>query len=281
MSLSGDAGDELFCGYNRYTKTPLIWDKVNKLPTCFRKLAANILYMFPPGYIDKAYKLISVFISKDAKNSRVGLKIQKLADLLVLNSIDDVYDMLISYCKTPDTLTNTTLTNPLPLGHKLLNNVNLNSSTVEKFMAFDTATYLLDDNLVKVDRTSMASSLETRLPLLNHRIVEFAWTLPLNMKAQANISKRILRDTLYKRVPESLIERPKMGFSVPISNWIKGPLKEWAHSLLFDASNTDHNIFKMAEITKLWNQHISGERDNSASLWSILMFQAWYKESKF
>ncbi len=281
VSLSGDAGDELFCGYNRYTKTPLIWDKVNKLPTCFRKLAANILYMFPPGYIDKAYKLISVFISKDAKNSRVGLKIQKLADLLVLNSIDDVYDMLISYCKTPDTLTNTTLTNPLPLGHKLLNNVNLNSSTIEKFMAFDTATYLLDDNLVKVDRTSMASSLETRLPLLNHRIVEFAWTLPLNMKAQANISKRILRDTLYKRVPKSLIERPKMGFSVPISNWIKGPLKEWAHSLLFDASNTDHNIFKMAEITKLWNQHISGERDNSASLWSILMFQAWYKESKF
>lgn len=280
VSLSGDAGDELFCGYNRYTKTPLIWDKVNKLPTSFRKLSANILYKFPPEYIDKIYSLISTFISKDAKNSRVGLKIQKLADLLMLNSIDDVYDMLISYCKTPETLTRLTLTDPLPLGQKLLNKVNLNSSIVEKFMAFDTTTYLLDDNLVKVDRTSMASSLETRLPLLNHRIVEFSWTLPLNMKTQANTSKRILRDTLFKRVPEALIERPKMGFSVPISNWIKGPLKEWAHHLLFDTSNTDHNIFKMTEITELWDEHISGERDNSASLWSILMFQAWYQESK-
>ena len=280
VCLSGDAGDELFCGYNRYTKTPTIWNKVSKLPTSFRKIVANILYLFSPEYTDKVYNLISAFINKDAKNTRVGLKVQKLADLLKLNSIESVYDMLISYCKNPETLTNIDNTNPLPLGHALLNDVNLDSSIIEKFMAFDTVTYLLDDNLVKVDRTSMASSLETRLPLLNHRIVEFAWMLPINMKTQGNISKRILRDTLFKRLPKSLIERPKMGFSVPISNWIKGPLKEWAHNLLFDTANMDHNIFNMTEISLLWYQHISGERDHSASLWSILMFQAWYQESK-
>jgi len=280
VSLSGDAGDELFCGYNRYTKTPTIWSKVSRLPKSLRYLVASILNMFPPAKIDKIYNLLSIIIHKDSKNTRVGLKVQKLSNLLRLNSIDEVYNMLISYCNEIENITGIKSNNLPPLGSQLLDRLDFDDEVVNKFMAFDSVTYLLDDNLTKVDRTSMASSLETRLPLLNHRIIDFSWRLPLTMKSDGNLSKRILRDTLYKRVPKNLIERPKMGFSVPISDWIKGPLKSWAHSLLFDVNNNNHGIFNTSEIEKIWDQHITGYRDHSASLWSILMFQAWYQDSK-
>jgi len=143
----------------------------------------------------------------------------------------------------------------------------------------DTITYLPDDNLTKVDRTSMASSLETRLPLLNHKVIEFAWTLPLSMKYDKNISKRILRDVLFKRVPRELIERPKMGFSVPIADWLRGPLKSWGESLIFDQENHKHDLLNQQSVNNLWKQHMSASRDNSAALWSILMLQSWVKET--
>jgi len=274
VSLSGDGGDELFCGYNRYTKTDKIWNKVKHYPLSVRKLLATLLNLFPATMIDNVYSLISKFLNNSSKNTRVGLKLQKLAKLLKLNDIDKIYEMLISYCTDVNITIGITDHSPL-LSHEVAMLFDKETHFIERAMAIDTTTYLLDDNLVKVDRTSMASSLETRLPLLNHKVVEYAWSLPLEAKLGSNTPKRILRDVLYKRVPKELIERPKMGFSVPISEWLKGPLKEWAESLLLEKSNLEHGYLNSQLIEKLWTNHLSGKQDNTASLWSILMFQQW------
>lgn len=275
VSLSGDGGDELFCGYNRYTKTNQIWNKVKHLPKSLRIVTASLLNLFPTTMVDNIYGLLSRFINSGNTNTRVGLKIQKLSKLLTLNNIDEVYEMLISYCNDSGVTKNQSELSPL-LSEPLLIHFDEEANFIEKAMAIDTTTYLLDDNLVKVDRTSMTKSLETRLPLLNHKVLEYAWQLPLEMKLGENKTKRILRDILYKRVPRELIERPKMGFSVPIADWLRGSLSDWAESLLFNDINTNHNYLNKEYIRKLWFNHKKGAEDNSAPLWSILMFQSWY-----
>ncbi len=275
VCLSGDGGDELFCGYNRYTKTNQIWNKVKHYPVSIRRIMAALLNLFPTTMIDAVYSLISRFLNSSAKNTRVGLKLQKLSKLLTLNNIDEIYEMLISYCTDPNIVLGITNNSPL-LSDEIINQFDSKTNFIQQAMAMDTTTYLLDDNLVKVDRTSMASSLETRLPLLNHKVLEYAWSLPLETKLSPKATKRILRDVLYKRIPRELIERPKMGFSVPIAEWLKGPLKGWAENLLLDKSNLEHGYLNSELIQKLWQNHLSGKQDNTASLWSILMFQAWY-----
>jgi len=275
VSLSGDGGDELFCGYNRYTKTNQIWNKVKHYPFSLRKTIAALLNLFPATMVDNIYSIVSKFLNSDSKNTRVGLKLQKLSKLLTLNDIDKIYEMLISYCNDSNITAGISSNSPL-LSSEVSNLLNKETNFIERAMAIDTTTYLLDDNLVKVDRTSMASSLETRLPLLNHKVLEFAWALPLEAKLGVKESKRILRDVLYKRVPRELIERPKMGFSVPIAEWLKGPLKNWAENLLLEKTNLEHGYLNAKLIKKLWLNHLKGKQDNTASLWSILMFQAWY-----
>ena len=274
VCLSGDAGDELFCGYNRYTKTNQIWKKVKHFPVNIRHVIAAVLGLFPATMIDRMYSLLSTFLQDTSKNTRVGLKVQKLAKLLTLNNIDEIYEMLISYCHNLDSLVNISSRSPL-LSDEVNNLFDSEEHFIERAMAMDTTTYLLDDNLVKVDRTSMALSLETRLPLLNHQVVEYAWSLPLEAKLGEYETKRILRDILYRRVPRELIERPKMGFSVPISNWLTGALKEWAENLLLEKSSLSHGYLNSKSVNKLWQNHLNGKQDNTAALWSILMFQAW------
>jgi asparagine synthase (glutamine-hydrolysing) len=276
VSLSGDGGDELFCGYNRYTHTQNIWQRVQKLPPFLRNIIAQILLLFPPNMYDNIYNLLCVFINRNAKKTRIGLKVQKLSKLLKMNSINEIYEMLISYCTEPEEISTQEYKSSLIMNHPSLDVLQEENQFIERAMAIDTISYLVDDNLTKVDRTGMASSLETRLPLLNHKVVEFSWQLPLEMKIGKNQPKRILRDILYKRVPKSLIERPKMGFSVPVANWLRNPLKPWAESLLLDSSNLEHGLFNKSALAELWKHHISGRNDNSAALWSILMFQAWY-----
>ena len=279
VCLSGDGGDEIFCGYNRYLQTQQIWDRVDKVPMALRHTVAALILKFPPAFYDRVYRLATFFLASDASNTRVGLKAQKLAALLRQNSLAEVYDELISYCKARDDLFIDKGRTISLLDAPAYSRTHEVGNFMERAMALDTLTYLPNDNLTKVDRTSMAVSLETRLPLLNHRVVEFAWQLPIEAKVANGVSKRILRDVLYKRVPATLIDRPKMGFSVPIADWLRGPLHEWAQSLLLDDSNLSHGLLKSANLSRLWREHTDGKRDNSAALWAVLMLQAWHCKS--
>ena len=147
-------------------------------------------------------------------------------------------------------------------------------------MAIDTLTYLPDDILVKVDRAAMANSLETRVPFLDHRLIEFAWQIPLSNKINDEKSKIILREILYKYVPKELIERPKMGFGVPISEWLRGPLKNWAENLISEEKIKKDNLLNYDIIKKKWDEHQSGRRNWQYHLWDVLMFQSWYEYQK-
>lgn len=147
-------------------------------------------------------------------------------------------------------------------------------------MIFDTLSYLTDDILVKVDRAAMANSLETRVPFLDHEFFELVWSLPINFKINNNSGKQILKDLLDKYVPNNLVDRPKQGFSLPLGQWLRGPLKDWADDLLSSKRLIDEGFFNSAIIRKVWNDHLIGKKDNSLKLWSILMFQSWYEVNK-
>jgi asparagine synthase (glutamine-hydrolysing) len=147
-------------------------------------------------------------------------------------------------------------------------------------MIFDSLSYLTDDILVKVDRAAMANSLETRVPFLDHEFFELVWSLPLNLKIQNNSGKKILKELLEKYVPKNLIDRPKQGFALPLGQWLRGPLRDWADELLSNKRLIDEGYFNSVIIRRVWNEHLSGKKDNSLKLWSVLMFQSWYEVNK-
>jgi asparagine synthase (glutamine-hydrolysing) len=153
-------------------------------------------------------------------------------------------------------------------------------TAIERMMAHDMLGYLPDDILVKVDRAAMAVSLETRVPYLDHHLVEFAWRLPFDLKIRNGESKWILRQLLYRHVPRELIERPKQGFAVPIDHWLRGPLREWAHGLLNPARLRAEGFFDAAMVERCWNEHQQGQRNWEHRLWGVLMFQAWHEEQR-
>ena len=265
VSLSGDAGDELFCGYNRYQMTAKLWGKLQRVPMPLRRAAAAAITSLSPGRWDAVGRLLSV--------ARLGDKMHKGSALLDKQSVAELYRGMVSHWPEPDALvlgsreSTTVLTGSQPKLNGL--------DEVERMMALDMLSYLPDDILVKVDRAAMGVSLETRVPMLDHRVVEFAWSLPLEYKLRDGVTKWPLREVLFRHVPRSLIERPKMGFGVPIDQWLRGPLREWAENLLGETRLRQEGFFNPGPIRQKWAEHLSGVRNWQHHIWDVLMFQAW------
>jgi asparagine synthase (glutamine-hydrolysing) len=280
VALSGDAGDELFGGYNRYFWGPRIWNRLGHLPPVLRRTLGAGLQSIPVPLWNTLGK---PFMGKQDGVARLGDKLHKLADRLQhVNNLNDLYRSLVSEWSDPAALVRKAdggvviepanlLDDPLPL-HGL-------EQDPLPMMYQDAMTYLPDDILCKVDRAAMACSLETRVPYLDHRVVELAWRLPLHMKVRGNTGKWALRQVLYKYVPKELIERPKAGFAIPIGQWLRGPLREWAESLISEQRLLSEGYLWPAPIRQAWSEHLNNKRDNTAKLWSVLMFQAWLEKN--
>jgi asparagine synthase (glutamine-hydrolysing) len=270
VALSGDAGDELFCGYNRYKLAAGIWDKISRIPTPLRRLSAGALLSVRPEHLDALGRLFSV--------ERLGDRLHKGAELLDKRSVASLYRAMVSHWADPPSVVVGAEETASIWSDYESHLTRL--SDIERMMALDLLTYLPDDILVKVDRAAMAVSLETRVPFLDHRLVEFAWSLPLEYKLRGGVTKWVLRQVLYRYVPREMIERPKMGFGVPLDSWLRGPLRDWAESLLSEGRLRDEGFFHPGPIRRKWEEHLSGRRNWHYHLWDVLMFQSWLERSR-
>jgi asparagine synthase (glutamine-hydrolysing) len=277
VSLSGDGGDELFGGYNRYLFTKRIWNSVKRLPRFASKTLTELLRAVPPSRIDDGFRLLRPVLPGKLWPATPGDKAHKLGALLSAEGPQALYYLALSHWGNP---TEVVLSSREP--RTVLDSIDESSwpSNVEEVMMLtDLLNYLPDDILTKVDRASMAVSLEARVPMLDHRVVEFAWKLPLRFKIHNGISKWILRQVLYKYVPAELLERPKMGFGVPIDSWLRGPLREWAEDLLSASSLGQHGLLNVGAIRIKWQEHLSGVGNWQYLLWDVLAFQAWFSHN--
>lgn len=277
VSLSGDAGDELFCGYSRYALADNLWRKLNKIPVSLRCVSTTILSSLSPSTWNALSSPLTAVLPSNFNKDSLGDKFHRLADLLGAKTFNEMYLKLISHVQEPNSIIvggniepHTLLTDPASLLQ--------NFSNIERMMVLDLLTYLTDNNLVKVDRASMGVSLESRIPFLDPRLFRFAWSLPQQYKIRDGVSKWVLREVLYRYVPRKLIERPKMGFSVPMGTWLRGPLRDWAESLLDEKRLRREGYFVSDNIQNKWREHLSGARNWQYHLWDILMFQAWLSE---
>lgn len=277
VALSGDAGDELLGGYNRYFLTKGILKKTGWLPLAGRRALAFSITSIPASQWDFLYSLVAPAVQERKRSMRVGDKAHKLADILTANTPEAIYHNLVSHWKSPADIVisgcepPTFLTNAPPLANV--------KEFEHQMMYLDAMSYLPDDILVKVDRAAMGVSLETRVPFLDHRVVEFAWRLPLTLKIRNGSGKWLLRQVLYKYVPKQLIERPKTGFGVPIDSWLRGPLRPWAEALLEESRLKREGYFNPGPIRQKWVEHLSGQRNWQHHLWDVLMFQAWLESN--
>lgn len=278
VSLSGDGGDELFCGYNRYRLTALFWQVLHAVPMSLRKAAQQFLTTLSAPALNSAVDAMENWLPRSLRMMSLGDKVQKSADALTSRSADAMYLSLVSQWRDPEGLVLGGYEPPTPLTGSLFPLRGL--SEMGNMMALDLLTYLPDDILVKLDRAAMSVSLETRVPFLDHRVISLAWRLPMSMKLRDRQSKWVLRQVLYKYVPKRLIERPKMGFAVPIDAWLRGPLRAWAEALLDERMLREEGYFDPAVVLKKWEEHLTGARNWQNQLWSVLMFQAWLQKER-
>ena len=270
VALSGDGGDEMFGGYNRYLYAPSLWKKTKWMPDTFRNALGASLRSFPRSKINQLSQYLSPWIGF----TQLGDKAHKLGfKLKHMTSLDQLYVSLVSEWQD---------SSPVVMGDRIPSNYLDNQSIwpkledpVARMMALDGLTYLPDDVLVKVDRSAMSVSLETRAPFLDRDLVEFAWSLPMEMKIRRGQGKWLLRRLIHRYVPHEIIERPKMGFGVPLDAWLRGPLRSWADELLSESRLRQEGYFDPTPIHAAWKAHCSGKASYGYRLWSVLMFQAW------
>jgi asparagine synthase (glutamine-hydrolysing) len=268
VALSGDGGDELFAGYNRYQLTQRFWRSLSLMPRAVRKGAAAALTAVRPN---RWTQLLSALPSR-LRLPQAGDKVHKAAAVLRLDSADAVYRRLVSHWEPSEIMPQVAE----PRG--ILDDATVAKDfpdLLERMQFLDLVTYLPDDILTKVDRASMAVALEARVPLIDHRVVEFAWRLPENVKVRNGTSKWILRQVLYRHVPPELIERPKMGFGIPLGEWLRGPLRDWAETLLNEQRLRQAGLLDAAMVRRYWADHLDGRRNWQYLLWDVLMLEAW------
>jgi len=272
VTLSGDGGDELFGGYNRYIAGSSIWRRSKKIPNILSKSLRHLIYSLSPVQLNTLARIASKILP-DARLPRAPEdKLYKIADILGINNIDDFYDTLLSRWPHSESLV---------IGLDTLASSHWQAAAemdvANIMMLKDQFGYLPNDILAKVDRASMAVSLESRVPFLDHRLVEFAWHIPLSSKIQNGIGKLPLRKVLDRYVPQELLDRPKVGFGLPIDDWLRGGLRDWAEALLDPLRIRDQGYMNADMVQRIWLEHINGRNNHQHLIWNILSFQAWYE----
>ena len=258
VALSGDGGDELFCGYPRYPASARRWRQLARLPLAWRRQLAAGLRRLPAGWLD-------------------GERQSRALALLGCTSVEAVYRCIVSHWQNPAALVRGAVepATRLSVGLPALQGL----GGMQTMMALDRVGYLPDDILTKLDRAAMSVSLETRVPMLDHRVVEFASRLPLDCMLRDGQSKWVLRQVLYRYLPRKLVDRPKMGFAVPLADWLRGPLRDWAEALLDPATLQREGWLDPAGVREAWGQHLQGRNNRVHQLWNVLMFQAWLQHN--
>lgn len=267
VALSGDAGDELFGGYNRYTRLPALWKAMKTVPAPLRTIGGAAAQAIPEGFWNGALSVVR----GDRSADHLGAKIHKFSRLA--RNLDDPDQLLSAFLNewegVGSPLVSRALPSPLPLP------LNDQVPLASRLMLADAQDYLPDDILCKVDRAAMSCSLETRVPFLDHRLASEAARIPVTMNIAGSQGKLILRDLLSRHVPREMFERPKAGFAIPLGRWLRTDLRDWAETLLSERSLREEGIFDPAIVRARWQAHLSGKTDASAALWSVLMFQSW------
>jgi asparagine synthase (glutamine-hydrolysing) len=275
VALSGDAGDELFGGYNRYLLVSKWWSALSLIPRPVRGALSSAVRRVPASRWSVLARPLQRFSPSLSSQANIGDKLMKAATVLGSVDIVDLYQQLVTHWDDAESVV---------LGARQVEPIIQDRSAhprttdaISDMMALDLLTYLPDDILVKVDRAAMSVGLETRVPMLDHRVIEFAWRLPLSLKIRHGLGKWALRQVLYRYVPRELIERPKLGFAMPISAWLRGPLRDWAEAQLSPERLRREGIFDVAAVRQKWDEHLRGDRDWQYRLWCVLMFQGWYE----
>ena len=276
VSLSGDGGDELFGGYSRYAAAKRVWEVVGWMPAGLRAIVAQMIRVLSPAQWDRVLSVLGPVVPEYFALREAGGKAHKLAAALEAATPERLYKQLVSHWGV--------------LGEAVTDAEELTSvldqverwpgitSYLQHMCAMDMVSYLPDDILTKVDRASMAVALEARVPLLDHRVVELAWRIPDSMKLKDGKGKAILRDLLYRYVPQELVDRPKMGFGVPVGQWLRHELRDWAEDLLDSTALKNEGFLESSVIQDKWREHLSGRVNWQYYLWDVLMFQSWLRE---
>jgi asparagine synthase (glutamine-hydrolysing) len=271
VALTGDAGDELFGGYNRYIHGAPAWRRLRATPRFVRAAGASVATAVGPATLDRWVARLGRLAPAALGGGRAGDKLHKLATLLPAASEEDFHRALLSYWPDPQRLVRSAPPSPLP------SRLPAGLSFAERAMLHDTLHYLPDDILAKVDRASMGVSLETRVPMLDTAVYDFAWSLPMELKVAGGIGKRVLRELLYRHVPREMVDRPKQGFAVPVAAWLRGELRDWAEDLLDPVRLRDEGWLQPGPVRACWDEHQSGRRNWDTRLWTVLMFQSWLR----
>ncbi len=279
VALSGDGGDELFAGYNRYLIAERLWKVASRIPNALKNITADLVAGISPESIERFYGKIEGILPRRMKVSLPTEKFYKLASVLrATSSPQAVYKRIVSIIHTPEKFLKSS--NELPTTLDSKTSWQEIDDTVLTMVYLDLMTYHPDDILQKVDRAAMSVSLETRVPYLDHNLVEFIISLPLDMKIRNGSNKWVLRKVLYRHLPQKLMERPKMGFAVPVGDWIKESMREWTESLINEKQLEEESYLNAQAVDEMWQQHLSGKFNHTHELWNILMFQAWLRNSQ-